>query len=90
MAIDRNQAVQVHEKGLTTSVAVNNVNDTTPTKAELTTAVLAASGEVALADVPNGFVFVVNDNAGAVNCYMCVKTSVPTNELFFIKLTKSA
>lgn len=90
MSIDVYGAIQRFAKGLALSVGVTNVHDTVPTKAQLTAEALAQAGVAALAEVPDGFTFIVNDAAGGVNAYLCFKTDLPAAELFFLKFTKSA
>lgn len=67
-------------EGIMTKVAVNNVNDTTPTAAELTTSFGAPSAAGA------GFVGVVNDNAGGVNSYIVWTDGT---SFFYLKGTKA-
>lgn len=67
-------------KGVYTEMAVNNVNDTTPTLAELTTSFGAPATRGA------GFVGVVNDAAGGTNFF--IVGSDGTN-YFFLKMTKA-
>lgn len=66
--------------GINTIVAVNNVNDTTPTAAELTTSFGAP------ATVGAGFVGVVNDAAGGVNFYVVASDGA---SFFYLKMTKA-
>lgn len=66
--------------GLKTKVATNNVNDTTPTAAELITSFGAASA------VGAGFVGVVNDNAGGTNFYI---VATDGTSYFYLKMTKA-
>lgn len=51
-------------KGIYTEQAVNNVNDTTPTLAEITTSFGAPTTRGA------GFIGVINDAAGGTNFYL--------------------
>jgi len=66
--------------GIKTRVAVNNVNDTTPTNAELITSFGTCASNGA------GFVGVVNDAAGGTNFYL-VATDGTT--YFWTKMTKA-
>ena len=66
--------------GLRTSVAVDNVHDTTPTAASLVTAL----GTAAVAGA--GSIKLVNDAAGGINVYACISDGT---DWFFLKFTKS-
>lgn len=66
--------------GLQTKVAVNNVNDTTPTNAELITSFGTCASNGA------GFIGIVNDAAGGTNFYL-VATDGTT--YFWLKMTKA-
>lgn len=66
--------------GLQTKVATNNVNDTTPTNAELITSFGTCASNGA------GFVGVVNDAGGGTNFYI-VATDGTT--YFWLKMTKA-
>jgi len=69
------------EAGLKTKVAVNNVNDTTPTAAELTTSFGSPSA------VGSGFVGIVNDNNGNTNNYLVFSNGT---SYYYLKFTKAA
>lgn len=69
--------------GASVPVAVNNVNDTTPTQAEI----LTAFGVAAVADLPEGAFRFVNDNNGNVNQYLVWKAGTKVN---FVKGTVAA
>lgn len=66
--------------GVRTKQAVTNVNDTTPTKAELTTAL----GDPAT--VGRGFIGTVDDADGNTNFYLVAASDA---DYFFVKLTKA-
>ena len=66
--------------GLRTIQAVTNVNDTTPTAAELTTAFGAP------ATVGRGFIATVDDNDGDTNHYLVTASDA---SYYFVKLTKA-
>lgn len=66
--------------GLQTKVAVNNVNDTTPTSAELVTAFGTAASNGA------GFVGVVNDAGAGTNFYIVASEGT---SYYFLKMTKA-
>jgi hypothetical protein len=66
--------------GLRTKMAINNVNDTTPTAAELTTSFGTP------ASVGTGFVGVVKDADVDTNCYVVVSNGV---SYFYLKFTKA-
>lgn len=73
-------AVVATAGGVRTKMAVNNVNDTTPTAAELTTSFGTP------ASVGTGFVGVVKDNDADTNCYVVVSNGV---SYFYLKFTKA-
>lgn len=66
--------------GIRTVQAVTNVNDTTPTKAELTTAL----GNPAT--IGRGFIGTVDDADGNTNFYLVAASDA---DYFFVKLTKA-
>lgn len=66
--------------GVRTKQAINNVNDTTPTAAELTTSFGAP------ATVGSGFVGVVKDNDADTNCFVVVSNGT---SFFYLKFTKA-
>lgn len=66
--------------GVRTKQAINNVNDTTPTAAELTTSFGAP------ADVGSGFVGIVKDNDADTNCFVVVSNGT---SFFYLKFTKA-
>lgn len=59
-------AVVATDGGIRTKMAINNINDTTPTAAELTTSFGAP------ATVGSGFVGIVKDNDADTNCFIVV------------------
>lgn len=67
--------------GIATKVAVNDVNNTTPTKAELTISFGAPT------TLPRGFLGFVNDAAGGVNFYV---VGTDGTDFFFLKMIKAA
>lgn len=67
--------------GLATAYAVTNVNDTTPTEAEVVTAFGAIAAK------KNAFIGVINDNNGNANIYLVVKAGT---KYAFVKLTVCA
>lgn len=66
--------------GVRTKQAINDVNDTTPTAAELTTSFGAP------ATVGSGFVGVVKDNDADTNCFVVVSNGT---SYFYLKFTKA-
>lgn len=70
----------VFSAGLRTKQAVNNVNDTTPTAAELTTSFGAP------ATLGRGFIGTVDDNDGDTNGYIVWASDA---SFYFIKGTKA-
>jgi hypothetical protein len=66
--------------GVRTKQAINNVNDTTPTAAELTTSFGAP------ATVGSGFVGIVKDNDADTNCFVVVSNGT---SFFYLKFTKA-
>lgn len=66
--------------GVRTKQAINNVNDTTPTAAELTTSFGAP------ATVGSGFVGVVKDNDADTNCFIVISNGT---SFFYHKFTKA-
>jgi hypothetical protein len=66
--------------GVRTKQAINNVNDTTPTNAELTTSFGAP------ATVGAGFVGIVKDNDTDTNCFVVVSNGVT---YYYLKFTKA-
>lgn len=75
-----NKDVHSFLAGLKTKVAVNNVNDTTPTAAELTTSFGSPSA------VGAGFVGLVNDAAGDTNNYLVFSNGT---SYYYLKFTKA-
>lgn len=75
-----NKDVHSFLAGLKTKVAVNNVNDTTPTAAELTTSFGSPSA------VGAGFVGVVNDNDANINNYLVFSNGT---SYYYLKFTKA-
>jgi len=73
-------AVNATAAGVRTQMAINNVNDTTPTAAELTTSFGAP------ATVGTGFVGIVKDNDADTNCFVVVSNGV---SYFYLKFTKA-
>jgi len=66
--------------GVRTKMAINNVNDTTPTNAELTTSFGAP------ATVGTGFVGIVKDADTDTNCFVVVSNGVT---FYYLKFTKA-
>lgn len=66
--------------GVRTRMAVNNVNDTTPTAAELTTSFGAP------ATVGTGFVGIVKDADADTNCFVVVSNGT---SYYYLKFTKA-
>jgi hypothetical protein len=66
--------------GVRTKMAVNNINDTTPTAAELTTSFGAP------ATVGTGFVGIVKDADADTNCFVVVSNGT---SFFYLKFTKA-
>ena len=66
--------------GIRTKQAINNVGDTTPTAAELTTSFGTP------ASVGTGFVGVVKDNDADTNCFVVVSNGT---SYFYLKFTKA-
>ena len=66
--------------GIRTKMAINNVNDTTPTAAELTTSFGSPSA------VGSGFVGIVKDNDADTNCYVVVSNGT---SFYYLKFTKA-
>lgn len=66
--------------GVRTKQAINNVNDTTPTAAELTTSFGTP------ASVGSGFVGIVKDNDADTNCFVVVSNGT---SFFYHKFTKA-
>jgi len=66
--------------GIRTKQAINNVGDTTPTAAELTTSFGTP------ATVGAGFVGVVKDNDADTNCFVVVSNGT---SYFYLKFTKA-
>jgi hypothetical protein len=66
--------------GVRTKQAINNVNDTTPTAAELTTSFGTP------ASVGTGFVGIVKDNDADTNCFVVVSNGT---SYFYLKFTKA-
>lgn len=72
--------VNATASGIRTKQAINNVNDTTPTAAELTTSFGAP------ATVGSGFVGVVKDADADTNCFVVVSNGV---SFYYLKFTKA-
>lgn len=66
--------------GVRTKQAINNVNDTTPTAAELTTSFGTP------ASVGSGFVGIVKDNDADTNCFVVVSNGT---SYYYLKFTKA-
>lgn len=66
--------------GVRTKQAINNVNDTTPTAAELTTSFGTPAA------VGSGFVGVVKDADADTNCFVVVSNGT---SFFYLKFTKA-
>lgn len=66
--------------GVRTKQAINNINDTTPTAAELTTSFGAP------ATVGSGFVGIVKDADADTNCFVVVSNGT---SYFYLKFTKA-
>jgi len=66
--------------GVRTKQAINDVNDTTPTAAELTTSFGTP------ASVGTGFVGIVKDNDADTNCFVVVSNGT---SFFYLKFTKA-
>lgn len=73
-------AVVATAGGVRTKMAINNVNDTTPTNAELTTSFGAP------ATVGTGFVGIVKDADTDTNCFVVVSNGVT---FYYLKFTKA-
>lgn len=65
--------------GVATKYAINNVNDTTPTQAEI----LTSFGASAVADITNAKLCVCNDANGNTNLYLFAKAGTKTGWLKF-------
>jgi hypothetical protein len=74
-------AVNATAGGVRTRMAINNVNDTTPTLAELTTSFGTP------ASVGTGFVGIVKDNDADTNCFVVVSNGV---SYFYLRFTKAS
>lgn len=74
-------AINATAGGIRTKQAINNVNDTTPTAAELTTSFGSPSS------VGSGFVGVVKDNDTDTNCFVVVSNGT---SYYYLKFTKAA
>jgi hypothetical protein len=73
-------AVVATAGGVRTKMAINNVNDTTPTAAELTTSFGSPSS------VGTGFVGIVKDADADTNCFVVVSNGT---SFFYLKFTKA-
>ena len=73
-------AVVATAGGVRTKMAINDVNDTTPTAAELTTSFGSPSS------VGTGFVGIVKDNNADTNCFVVVSNGT---SFFYLKFTKA-
>ncbi len=78
--VTSSNAVNATAGGLRTKMAINNVNDTTPTAAELT----ASFGTPA--SVGTGFVGIVKDNDVDTNCFIVVSNGT---SFYYHKFTKA-
>lgn len=72
--------VNATASGVRTKMAINNVNDTTPTAAELTTSFGAP------ATVGTGFIGIVKDNDADTNCFAVLSNGV---SYYYLKFTKA-
>lgn len=79
-AVTSTAAVNATAGGVRTRMAINNVNDTTPTNAELTTSFGAP------ATVGTGFVGIVKDADADTNCFVVVSNGVT---FYYLKFTKA-
>jgi hypothetical protein len=75
-----NKDVHTFLAGLKTKVAVNDVNNTTPTVSDLTTSFGSPSA------VGTGFVGIVNDAAGDANNYLVFSNGT---SYYYLKFTKA-
>lgn len=73
-------AVNATAAGLRTKMAINDVNNTTPTAAELTTSFGAP------ATVGTGFVGIVKDADADTNCFVVVSNGT---SFYYLKFTKA-
>lgn len=73
-------AVNASGAGVRTRMAINNVNDTTPTAAELTTSFGSPSA------VGSGFIGIVKDNDTDTNGYLVFSNGT---SFYFLKFTKA-
>jgi hypothetical protein len=74
-------AVVATAGGIRTKMAINNVNNTTPTAAELTTSFGSPSA------VGTGFVGIVKDNDADTNCFVVVSNGTSFFYHLFTKAT---
>ena len=72
--------VNATASGIRTKMAINNVNDTTPTAAELTTSFGTPAA------VGTGFVGVVKDADADTNCFAVISNGT---SFFYLKFTKA-
>lgn len=72
--------VNATDSGIRTKMAINNVNDTTPTAAELTTSFGAP------ATVGTGFMGIVKDNDTDTNGFLVFSNGV---SFYYLKFTKA-
>lgn len=72
--------VNATASGIRTKMAINNVNDTTPTAAELTTSFGTPAA------VGTGFVGVVKDADADTNCFAVLSNGT---SFFYLKFTKA-
>jgi hypothetical protein len=73
-------AVVATAGGVRTKMAINNINDTTPTAAELTTSFGTPAA------VGSGFVGIVKDNDADTNCFIVLSNGT---SFFYHKFTKA-
>jgi len=79
-ALTSTAVVNATAGGVRTKQAINNVNDTTPTAAELTTSFGTPAA------VGTGFVGVVKDADADTNCFVVVSNGT---SFFYLKFTKA-
>lgn len=80
VTVSSTNAVVATAGGVRTKMAINNVNDTTPTAAELTTSFGTPAA------VGTGFVGIVKDNDADTNCYVVVSNGT---SFYYLKFTKA-
>lgn len=79
-AVTASAGVNSTAGGVRTKMAINNVNDTTPTAAELTTSFGSPSA------VGSGFVGIVKDNDADTNCFVVISNGT---SFYYHKFTKA-